>query len=231
MLNGLVALLMALLFGGPGGTPTPAFDVSFAGFPDGPPAGFVLYDNSADTSYTPAANAGLQVVDGALQTMATGPGLAAGYAQVDLGAPVHVIGAEFSFTDGNPGGAIALPVWEQPFEQTRNPDPALSRVPDSPAHVVVSRAGWAYQLYEDSHIVPLADGAFDPPLPVGEPLRLEVRLDGTTGTLALPDGQTVSVADPRIAEPAHYATFEAFLMDAATMSHPLITRVWADTSL
>lgn len=207
------------------------FAVDFADWPDGPPAAvFTLYDNSADVSYTPAANAGLQVVDGALQTMATGPGLAAGYAQVDLGAPVRVIGAEFSFTAGNPGGAIALPLWEQPFNETRNVDQNLSRVPPSPAHVVVSRANWAYQLYDGSRIVTLADGVFDPPLPAGQSLTLEVRLDEETGAVALPDGRIVTVSDPRIAQAAHYATFEAFVMDAATMSRPLMTRVWADTA-
>lgn len=218
MWNWLVAFVMSLL-----AAHGPAFTADFATYPDGPPAGFALHDNGADTRYTPAASPGLEVVDGALQTTATGRGLAAGYASVDMGAPVTRIGARFGFTDGDPRGAIALPVWAEPIGQT------WPRIPDSPAHVVVSRADWAYQVYEGGRLVSLAQGVFVPPLLTGVPLSVDVRLDGATATVALPDGSTATVTDPRIAVPARFACWEAFVMDAATMSRPLITRVWADT--
>lgn len=222
MLTWLVSFPLALLAVLAQMSPTLVVDFTHA--PDGPPAGFVLYDNSHDTSYIPAPNGGLQVVGGALQTMATGHGLASGYAQVDMHAPVTRIGAEFEFTDAtDPRGAIALPIWTQPFNET------WPRVPDSPAHFLMTRTDWSYELYRDGSQVALTSGKFDPPLPVNTPLSVEIRLHGDTALLLLPDGSMPTVTDPRIAVPGRYATFESFVWDPATMTHPRMFRVWADT--
>lgn len=220
MLRWLISLILAALAAiGHGHT----FAVDFADWQDGPPAGFTLYDNSADTSYIPAADAGLQVVDGALQTMATGPGLAAGYAEVELPAAVTRIGMEFAFTsDGDPRGAVALPLWVEPFQPIR-----LERVPGAPVHMFLTRTGWAYQVYDAGKLHTLASGPLD--LPADQLLTLDVWLDGDTATVHLPDGTTTTVTDPLVAVPARFATFESYVGDAATMNRPRITRVWADT--
>src|SRR3954451_3564012 len=106
-----------------------AFAADFTQQPYGAPADprVVLYDNTRGAS---AAHP-LTVINGGLQTQATA-GLAAAYAQVDVGAPVTRIGAEFEFTGGTKrGGAIALPAWADSFDAT------WPRVPDSPAHLVL----------------------------------------------------------------------------------------------
>lgn len=218
MLEWLIAFLTAVIVGH-----SPAFSVDFSTAPDGPPAGFTLYPHHP--------YAGLVVRDGALQLEGDGPppALAAGYAQMDMGGPVDRIGMDFRFpAASNLHGAVALPVWTEPFSSTRLEHPP--RVPDAPVHVVVSQVDWMYQVYDGGHTVTLAAGTFDPPLPADVPLTVDVRLHGDTAVLELPYNATVRVTDPRIAERARFATFEAFLMTPVAMSHPLITWVWADTT-
>lgn len=183
----------------------------------------MLYDNSRDRAlYGASAHGMLTVTGGALQTQAT-EGLAAGYAQVDLGRPVTRIGAEFTFTGGTArGGAISLPVWAEPFQQT------WPRKPASPSHMVLTADTWQYAVYDNNHLVGVASGVFTPPLPSDTPLRLDIRLAGDTATVALPNGTTTTVTDPRIAGPADYACFESFQMNAATMARVRMLHVWAD---
>jgi hypothetical protein len=200
--------------------PEPLFATDFTEQADGPPTDprIVLYDNSRGAS---AAHP-LTVIDGGLQTQAT-EGLSAAYAEVDLGKPVTRIGAEFEFTGGTQrGGAISLPVWTKTF---RNPQ---QFVPDSPSHLVLTDDGWGYSVYENHHQVGLTEGTFDPPLPSDTLLRLDIHLAGDTATVDLPDGTTVTVTDPRIADPGQYATFESFQLDSATMARVRLLRVWAD---
>jgi hypothetical protein len=204
-----------------------AFEADFSTAPDGYPTHprMVFYGSSDEGPGfgDPTPSGGLQVVDGALQSLGTS-GLASGYAQTDLGAPVTRIGAEFSFPDGGSyGGAIALPVWTEPFQLT------YPRIPTAPVHFVLTRDDWAYQGQWDDTTVTVATGTFARRLPADTPLRVELTFDGPDATLHLPDGTTTTVSDPRIAIPASYATFESFRLEAATMVGPRIVRIWADT--
>jgi hypothetical protein len=206
-------------------TREPAFESDFTDAPDGAPADpdIVVYGNDDQQRITVDSPAGgLHVLDGALQSKGT-TGLAAGYAQVDLGAPVTRIGADFSFPDGGaPGGAIALPVWAEPFQLT------WPRLPTAPVHFVLTRDNWAYQGQWDDVTVTVAEGTFVPPLPADAVLTLDLRFAGPTAEISLPDGTVTTVSDLRIASPAQFATFESFRLDAATMASVRILRIWAD---
>lgn len=206
----------------PPGEAGPAFIADFTTQPDGPPADprLVLYETSRGAD--PAQQ--LTVIDGALQTQAT-ENLVGAYAEVDLGAPVTRIGAVFEFTGGTTrGGAIALPVWTRTFSDSQE------FVPDSPSHLVLAADWWGYGVYEDNHQVVLAQSRISPALPSNTVLRLDIELTGDTATLHLPNGTTAAVTDPRIAEPAQFATFESWQMDAATMARVRIEQAWADVA-
>lgn len=222
----LVLRLVLAVILGPAFVPaTPAgqaFAADFTQQPYGPPQDprVVLYDNTRGESVAHP----LTVIDGGLQTQAT-EGLSAAYAQVDVGAPVTRIGAEFEFTGGTKrGGAIALPVWADSFDAT------WPQVPDSPSHVVLTDDWWEYGVYQDGQLAKVTWGRFAPPLPSDTPLRLDINLIGDTAALTLPDGTTTAVTDPRITTPGRYATFESFQWDAANMARARMLRVWADMS-
>lgn len=202
---------------------TPQFLADWTMLPYGPPSipGLRLYDSGQATG----SPAGLIVFDRALVSVAQGA-YSAGYAEVNMGAPITRIGSTFKLTPGAYGGSICLAAWCWPWESY----PYI--VPDAPVHVVINTDNWVYQIYDNNIMTTVRSGSFSTPLPTDVPLRAEVRLDRAGGVayLELPNGEVVNVwGEQRIKTPANFAVFESYQENAATMGKARILMSWADT--
>ena len=200
----------------------------FTGMPDGPaPEEFgtgraVLIPNPVDDPGTT-----LRVVNGKLTYDPTTAGDVAGYYSADLGAPISVIGARWAFMprSGSPG-SMALVVGR----------PDVNGILDRPfaVHLVVTPTIWNFGVWPagEGELQLIAGGVLPEPL-AQDPnttYEAEVKINGDTAEIRLPNGQQERVQDPRIADLAgSYAVFEAFADNGRDDARVGFTEIWAAT--
>lgn len=168
------------------------------------------------TSWTqlPLTGANALTLSGGVYTNAAASGQQAGYlnANQNTGQNVSRIGASWKFTNVGAGnnGAATVVIWKtQPISTVA--------APDSGMHLAISRSNWVFgKIIGGNPVVTVASGSFSPALNYGVPLTVDVRINGTTATVNLPDGTTQVVTDADISAAAGpWATIEAFQNDAA----------------
>lgn len=171
----------------------------------------------------------MRVIDGALTTAATS-GAVAGYAEVELPAPVLRIGATVRFTPKTEdGGLAALVIWKTDHI-TGGP------IPDSPLHLKLSPYNISVDVW-DSGVGPTLIGSetFLPPIPALEldgttEYSVDVRIIDDTIEAYVSNGVTLVASHPKVAEHAGpWACWETYALNAATMTRAEFVEVWADT--
>lgn len=191
------------------------------------PNGVPVLADSGQTwyQYPPSGNQAMQVVSGKLSNLQAS-GVAAGYQQFDLGAPVTRIGADVVFgsytTDT---GVFAILVWKT----LHNSAP----IPDSNLHLSLSPTHWILGTWAATVFTQVKSGTFASALTADGATshHLEVILRGTTATIFLPDGSIATVTDAAIgATPGQIACFETYAGEASTDSKASALAVWADAS-
>ena len=213
---------------------TPFIFADFSQLPDGPAPDRFTSGQPASVWSPDDPSWRLRIEQGRLTYDPTTPARAAGYFRTpDMGSPITRIGMEWTVEprpNGGPGIA-ALGVMGAPV------NPSADRSTPLALHFTVVRDGWNYsvspgKLGEDSRLVTLGEGVFDPPL-VEDGItvhRAEVTLDGPNATIQLPNASTERVSDPRIAEWAgRFGFFEVFSQSGSADGRVGLVRVWAGT--
>ena len=193
----------------------------YATKPDGIPA--YADSGQAWVHYPTSGNQTMQIVSGKLTNL-TASGVAAGYIQYDLGAPVTRIGADFTLGPGSTdNGAFGMVTFKTPISSTT--------IPDANFHLIVTRLNWQLGKFVGNAFTLMAQGAFGTALAVDGTTvhHVDAVLNGTTASILLPDGTAVSVTDAAIGTtPGHIACFERYALDAATDSKSAALAVWSD---
>lgn len=148
------------------------------------------------------------------------------YIQQPTGGVVRRIGAAFAFgpSANTTTAAIALATWDTPSPTpgTTNAQIHLAMTASSATFGVVV-AGTVTNLVNWPYFVPLAQD--------WTTYRAEVTITGSTAYVALPDGQSQTVTDSRIASTQGQTACWEFFRDAATTTAPVaFADVWASTS-
>lgn len=162
---------------------------------------------------------------GGVYTNVASSGQQAGYltANQNDGRNISRIGQTWKFTSVGAGnnGAATLVVWKTHPISTGAP-------PDAGVHLAIGRSGWIFgKILNGNPVVPIATGTFSPALAYGVPLTVDVRINGSTATVSLPDGTTQVVTDPDISAAAGpWATIEAFQNDAAADDRTGFYKCW-----
>lgn len=175
------------------------------------------------------ANAGMTVISGKLTYAATGTSVAAGYAEQRLSGNITRIGALVTFSPyTTTGGRAAIVVWQTPIQQ-----PA---VPNAAIHLTVGPNGWEIGPFVSGvGTAVLRQGEFAVPL-VADGVTVhefEMTLDyvESSCTFFLPNGQSVTVIDSRIAQYAGpNACWEVYENLPNTDSQAYFLETWADTT-
>lgn len=166
----------------------------------------------------------LKVVSGFL-TNDVVSGATAGYAEVNLGAPVKRLGATVTFSAASvlTGAAAALVIWKT--------EHISGQVPDSGLHLTLSPERVQVQTVESTVFTTLGTTYFEPNL-----LRdgtteytVDAEIVGDTAYISVSNGSTLVVTDARIASLAGtWACWEVFATDAATQTKVRFSEIWAD---
>ena len=183
-----------------------------------------------------AVGAALQIISGKLTNTATATGTAAGYAETDATAPVTRVGGEFVFqpggskgTDTYDYGGIEIGVWKESIAAN------FPTIPNSPCHLVVYPEYWNFGVWDrdgGGMLQSIKTVFFTTPLVKdGTTLHtIDVRFDGATAYLTLPDGTTDTITDARILSRAgNWAQWEIYQQNAAVHTKAAWKRFWFDT--
>lgn len=179
------------------------------------------------TSWTqlPLTGSNALTLSGGVYTNAAASGQQAGYftANQNAGQNVSRIGATWKFTNVGAGnnGAATVVVWKDQPISTGSPV-------DSGMHLAIGRSNWVFgKILNGNPVVTVASGTFSPALSYGVPLTVDVRINGSTATVNLPDGTKQDVTDPDISAAAGpWATIEAFQNDAAADDRTGFYKAW-----
>jgi hypothetical protein len=184
-----------------------------------------------------APGAALQIISGKLTNTVTAAGAGAGYAEIDMTAPVTRVGGKFVLNPGgdNGGGTydyggIEIGVWKEPISSN------FPTIPNSPCHLVVYPEYWNFGVWDrdgGGMLQSIKTVFFAAPLATdGTTVHtIDVRFDGATAYLTLPDGTTDTITDARILSRAgNWAQWEIYQQDAAVHTKAAWTEVWADTA-
>jgi hypothetical protein len=122
------------------------------------------------------------------------------YVGQQLASPLHRLGARFGIGAGDSGGALALVAF------------TTEKPPRANLHLSFTYDRWILGVISDGSVDEVARDFYANPLPQdGTPVQGEVRLDGTTAYVAVPDGTVRRVDDQRFAAVAgSVATWEFF---------------------
>jgi hypothetical protein len=215
LLGGTAALLLLAACGQGGDTggdaltppPAPRVHTVWSGRPDGPmPA---TGDEGRPFVLRASGPVGGPVVRGGALDAELGDRRAASYVNQDLGTAVRRVGARFGFVAG-PGtsddGSLCLAAWRGALP------PDGPGVIEAPVHLVATPTRWILSIAVGSQLAEIGTGTFEEPLPTdGTPLVMDVTLAGDRAEIALPDGTTTTVHDPRIPTlPAPVACWEFY---------------------
>jgi hypothetical protein len=138
------------------------------------------------------------------------------YVEQDLPAKIVRIGAEFGFGPGSARGALGLIAW----------------VPGQPltghGHIAITPEGWVAATVRDGALTEYASGEFRVPLVTdGRPYRAEVRFDGATAALTLPDGTSARGDHPDVARLDGTVACWEFYREDADGAPVVLYRTWA----
>jgi hypothetical protein len=166
------------------------------------------------------------VASGGFLTSGAGTGQRAWYAERYMPAGCKRLGAEFKFTAGTTGrnGAIALILWAA--SSTEDAD-----IPPTPLHFTCSRWGWTVGNLPNQNgtITNYGSGRFNRTLLTDTVYTVDISVDRGRAYIRLPDGTTVSAANPALSTtPGVYPGWEFYQFDGATDDLVAIGRVWMD---
>lgn len=204
--------------------------LDFRVLPDGPaPAHFGPGPATLTTSPSNDPSTRLRIIGGKLTNTPTASGRAAGYyTSANLGAPVTIIGARWTFSPlGDTPGVMALVVSRSAFHRP------------FAVHLVITPDRWSLGVWPPDRAVPgglqmLRVQRFCQPLKQdgARVYQTQVTIRGDRAYIELPDGQHQILRDHRIAEWAGpFATFEAYSDHGLTDSRVGFTEIWAQSQL
>lgn len=204
--------------------------LDFQVLPDGPaPTSFGPGPAALATSPSNDPSTRLRIVGGKLTNTPTASGRTAGYYRsANLGAPVTIIGARWTFSPrGGTSGAMAMVVSRSAFHRP------------FAMHLVITADLWSFGIWPPAGAVPgglqtLREMRFCKPLKQDgtRVYQAQVTIRGDRAYLELPDGQHQMLRDHRIAGWAgSFATFEAYSDHGLTDSRVGFTEIWAQSQL
>ena len=95
-------------------------------------------------------------------------------------------------------------------------------------HMVITPARWIAGVVTANSVVEIASEEFPAPLPQdGTPLTVDVAIQGSDVTLALPDGSVKQVSDLRFAAPGGVMAGWEFYKDSADSAAVRFLETWA----
>lgn len=164
-------------------------------------------------------------LSGGVLTNAAASGQQAGYLTFNQnnGQNVSRIGATWKFTNVGAGsnGAATVVIWKDHPITTASPV-------DSGMHLAIGRSNWVFgKIIGGNPVETVASGTFSPALAYDTPLTVDVRINGSTATVSLPDGTTQDITDADISAAAGpWACIEAFQNDAAADDRTGFYKSW-----
>ena len=167
------------------------FELDFATVADGsvPPRsnGFEVSTISGDSN-----GYGLRVINGHLCHGSPLAGNAASYLETTLTTPVTRIGATATFPAYS--GSVGLVAWQESFAGSGG------RIPNAGIHLVFGANDWHFGVWQEGQgEAVLGSGTFTSS-GFNTPHTFEATRNGDTVVVKLPDGQSNTISDPRIAE-------------------------------
>lgn len=212
--------------------PVPSTSVSldFRSLPNGDiPTRFSNGDPATNSNRHVALPDRLKIVDGAMTFTPEDPKIVAGYFSTpDLQSPVTRMGADWVFRAGKGTvGAVALVV-----SRGLNPGVMPPLVAPLSVHLVITTINWNLSVQPNSSepLEVIGQGFLKRPLSTDgkSEYQVSVRIDEGMATIALPDGETATVKDPRISQwQGNFATFELFSNNGVTDAAGAFHRIWA----
>lgn len=186
--------------------------------------------HATGTAWTPTNTSRLSIINGKLTNTTVEVANRAGYVTANLGANVKKIGGSFVFAAGTGAthtGTAVFIIWKELLGK-------LSYIPNACCHFYITDVGWTFQVIENQVGATLASGSFDTPLTCdgATVYSANVEIVDTTATITLPDGNTATATDARIASLAGtYACFEVSQQAANTDPKAGFTAVYADVTV